>query len=92
MWYVYILQSELNGSFYKGHTNDIAFRLKEHNNGEEPYTSKFVPWKLRWCCSKPSKKMAYQLELKLKNLSRKKIEEFIAKYYSDNIANVIVRP
>ena len=33
MWYVYVLESERTGRFYKGCTNDITRRLSEHNAG-----------------------------------------------------------
>ena len=46
MYYVYILQSEKNKRLYKGVTNDLQRRLKEHNAGSVPYTSNLIPWKL----------------------------------------------
>ncbi|HLC83845.1 MAG TPA: GIY-YIG nuclease family protein, partial [Bacteroidia bacterium] len=45
MYYVYILQSELNDSFYKGCTNDLERRLIEHNSGKEKSTKRYLPWK-----------------------------------------------
>lgn len=33
MYYVYILKSGKNGKLYKGVTNDLKRRLKEHNEG-----------------------------------------------------------
>ncbi len=55
--------------------------MEFHNNGYEKLTSKGTPWKLAWSCSKPTKKEAFVLERKLKNLnSQKKAREFIAKY------------
>jgi putative endonuclease len=46
MYSVYILYSEKLNIFYKGHTNDIQARLSRHNNGQEDFTSKGVPWVL----------------------------------------------
>ena len=34
MYYVYVLRSIKDGSFYKGRTNDLSRRLLEHNRGE----------------------------------------------------------
>ncbi|MDZ7648592.1 MAG: GIY-YIG nuclease family protein [Cytophagales bacterium] len=34
-YYVYILQSQINGSLYKGSTNDLVRRLEEHNLGKK---------------------------------------------------------
>jgi putative endonuclease len=47
-FYVYILQSRVNDSFYKGSTNDLMRRFGEHNNGEEISTSRYLPWDLVW--------------------------------------------
>ena len=82
-FYVYILYSESLNSFYKGHTNSIADRIRRHNSGVEKYTKKGLPWTLIWCSYKDSKSEAYRLEMKLKNLSKIKIMEFILKYPED---------
>lgn len=44
MYYVYILQSEKNKRLYKGVTNDLQKRLKEHNVGNVPFTKNLRPW------------------------------------------------
>jgi len=47
MLYVYLLESEaVAGERYVGITSDLKQRLKEHNGGKSPHTSKFLPWKL----------------------------------------------
>lgn len=47
MWFVYILQSELDKRYYYGYTErDPLERLKEHNDGKSLYTKKFRPWKI----------------------------------------------
>jgi Predicted endonuclease containing a URI domain len=38
MNYVYILQSELDGSKYTGVTQDLKRRVAEHNNGDAKYS------------------------------------------------------
>ncbi len=45
-FYVYMLQSEKDGSFYKGFTEDPSRRLQLHNEGFSQYTSNKVPWTL----------------------------------------------
>jgi putative endonuclease len=48
MKYVYILQSCENGEhFYTGLADDLRERLKKHNAGEVPHTSKFKPWRVK---------------------------------------------
>jgi putative endonuclease len=83
VYYVYILRSLQNASFYKGITNNLKRRVQEHNNGEENATKKYTPWELVWYCEKKNKSEAVVLERKLKNLSRKRLEQFIGKYNND---------
>jgi putative endonuclease len=45
-YFVYILHSEKNGSYYVGQTKDITSRIQKHNNGEVQYTKSNCPWKL----------------------------------------------
>jgi len=45
-YFVYILKSEIDGRLYKGQTNDIDKRLKEHNSGKTKSTKGHKPWKL----------------------------------------------
>lgn len=33
-YFVYFLESEIDGRLYKGHTNDIDKRIEEHNSGK----------------------------------------------------------
>ena len=68
MFYVYILQSEITKQFYKGQTDDLQRRLKEHNNGEEKSTAPFCPWVLVWHTSVETRSKAVILEKKLKNI------------------------
>ena len=45
--YVYLLRSKSRlGKHYVGLTNDLKKRLREHNAGKSPHTSKWVPWEL----------------------------------------------
>ena len=45
-FYVYILQSKINGTLYIGSTHDLRKRVKEHNYGLSRYTKIYKPWKL----------------------------------------------
>lgn len=46
MYYVYILKSVRNNKLYKGFTNDLKRRIKEHNLGKSIFTRNNGPWKL----------------------------------------------
>ena len=46
--YVYILQSKNSPEhYYVGHTDDLRGRLKRHNAGEVPHTSRQRPWRIK---------------------------------------------
>ncbi|MBP6000780.1 MAG: GIY-YIG nuclease family protein [Flavobacterium sp.] len=45
-YFVYILESEIDGRLYKGQTSDIDKRIKEHNSGKTKSTKGYKPWKL----------------------------------------------
>ena len=45
-YYVYILQSQKDKSFYIGYTSNLKKRFRDHNNGESQSTKPFRPYKL----------------------------------------------
>ena len=45
-YFVYVLESQVDGRFYKGQTTNIENRLNEHNSGNTKSTKGFKPWKL----------------------------------------------
>lgn len=46
MFCTYILQSEKDGSFYIGYTQQLQKRIHQHNNGKSNYSAKHRPFKL----------------------------------------------
>ena len=46
MYYVYVLSSGIDRRLYKGFTNDLERRLKEHNSGKHKSTKGYIPWRL----------------------------------------------
>ena len=80
MYYVYILKSDLDGSYYIGYTSDLERRLQFHNSGRGRYTRKKMPWKRVYYESFADKSEAIKRERYLKSMkSRVFIEELIAK-------------
>ena len=63
MFFVYILKSELDNSFYIGYTSNLERRLEEHNTGKSRYTSKKKPWKLKYYEEFESKSDAIKWEI-----------------------------
>jgi len=65
--YVYILRSKRNPlDHYVGLTSDFKTRLRQHNDGDSPYTSKMRPWELVACIEVPDEGVARNLERYLK--------------------------
>ena len=46
MFYVYVLQSQLDQGLYIGYTDNLKRRLSEHNSGSALATAPRKPWKL----------------------------------------------
>jgi putative endonuclease len=72
MWFVYLLQSKKDGTYYIGYTEDIKRRLLEHNQGKTKSISHKIPYKLIYCEIYCNKTIAIKRELELKNNSFKK--------------------
>ena len=63
---VYILQSQKDGRYYIGSTSDIEERLSYHNSGRSGYTSKYLPWVLKYYEDYETRAEAVQRERYLK--------------------------
>jgi putative endonuclease len=70
VFYVYILQSEIDGErFYRGLTGDLRERLKIHNAGRIRHSSKWKPWRLKTYIAFSDRTRAVQFERYLKSAS-----------------------
>ncbi|MBX4198464.1 GIY-YIG nuclease family protein [Candidatus Parcubacteria bacterium] len=69
MYYVYILQSQKDNSFYIGVTNDLKRRLYQHNIGNSAFSSTKAPFTIKWYCAFTEKEKAYSFEKYLKSSS-----------------------
>jgi len=77
-YFVYILQSELDSSYYVGSTQDIDARLGRHNQGRSKYTKPKRPWCLVYQEIHPDRSSAVKREQQIKNRrSRKYIENLV---------------
>jgi len=66
--YVYTLQSLSHpAQIYTGQTSDLRKRLREHNSGKVPHTSKFKPWGIRSATAFPDRTRALDFERYLKS-------------------------
>ena len=64
---VYILQSEIDGTYYVGSTQDIEARLRRHNQGRSKYTKPKRLWQLVFQESHPDRSSAVKREHQIKN-------------------------
>ena len=82
-YYVYILQSEKDNSFYKGFSESPSIRLLQHNAGETTSTRHLTPWKLVYVEQMASKTEALIREKNLKKASRERVIALL--YHPKNI-------
>lgn len=67
MYYVYMLRSKNHPQqTYIGFSENLKSRIKTHNEGKSPHTSKFRPWMLETYIAFSSKKKALDFEQYLK--------------------------
>ncbi|MBW7840695.1 MAG: GIY-YIG nuclease family protein [Chitinophagaceae bacterium] len=77
-YYVYILRSEVDGTYYKGSTEDPVSRLQDHNDGRSFYTSGKRPWQMVYLEQMPDKREMLIREKKLKRGNKEYFEELIS--------------
>ncbi len=77
-YYTYILQSEVDQSYYKGSTEDYMKRLDQHNQGLSNYTSRKIPWKLIYVEQFELRKDAMRREKSLKRISGERLQAIIS--------------
>ncbi|MBN2087032.1 GIY-YIG nuclease family protein [Candidatus Peregrinibacteria bacterium] len=80
-YFVYIIESLKDQSYYIGYTQGLDKRLAYHNEGRGRYTSKKSPWKLAYSEEYNSKKEAIIRERQIKNWKNRRL---ILKLISDN--------
>ena len=66
MYYIYVLQSQKDQSFYTGFSENLKQRIKEHNWHLAKYSSSKAPFELVWYCAFKDKKKAIDFENYLK--------------------------
>lgn len=72
MYYLYILQSENDQTFYVGYTSDLGVRLKQHNAGKVRYTKGHVPYKVVYTEEYRTEKEAKEREKHIKRYGNTK--------------------
>ena len=75
--FVYIIQSQSNGRYYIGSSNNIELRLQYHNNNWVTATKNRGPWVVRYAQEYTDITTARKMENKLKQLKSRVIIEKI---------------
>jgi len=70
-YYVYILQSTADGTYYIGSTENVEARITRHNQGRSSYTRTKRPWQLVYSEEHPDRSSAVRRENEIK--SKKKV-------------------
>jgi len=78
-FYVYILQSLKDGSYYIGSINNLEDRIERHNQGRSQYTRAKRPWKLVYSEERPDRSSAVRRENQIKNRKSKDFIETLVK-------------
>jgi putative endonuclease len=78
MYYVYILKSKADNTYYVGQTKNLDKRINRHNSGGSIYTKLRKPWAMVYFEEYSDSASAKRREREIKSWkSRKLIEEMI---------------
>ena len=81
MFYVYILQSQKDSSYYIGYSSNPTLRLEKHNRAKTGYTARKQPWTLLYTEAFEEKSEAIKRERFIK---AQKSKVFIEKLIREN--------
>ncbi|MCP4367157.1 MAG: GIY-YIG nuclease family protein [Deltaproteobacteria bacterium] len=79
-YYLYIIQSAMDDSFYIGSTQNLDERLARHNQGRSKFTKPKRPWNLVYHEEHPDRSSAMKREYAIK---RKKSKDYIKSLIKD---------
>ncbi len=83
-FHVYIIQSQKDGSYYVGSTQDLQERLVRQNQGRSKYTKSKRPWELVYFEEQADRSSAINRGKEIKRRKRKSyIVELIRGFNSD---------
>ncbi len=74
-YYTYILYSASIDKYYVGHTNNLERRIYEHNLGKEKFSSKGIPWEIKFSRTYNNNVDAAREERRLKKCKNRKYLE-----------------
>jgi predicted GIY-YIG superfamily endonuclease len=61
-YYVYVLESKVDTAhFYTGFTENPENRLKDHNSGKNPNTTKHKPWRIKTAIAFTNRQKSWEI-------------------------------
>lgn len=81
MFYVYILKSRKNFSYYVGSSSDVGKRINLHNAGMVRSTKRYMPWDLVYEEKFVNLSSARKRELQIKSWKKRAAIERLIKYF-----------
>ena len=81
MFFIYILESERDSTFYVGHTQNVEMRLTQHNAGHSRSTRLKRPWKLVYQEQFETRSEAMNREKEIKKRKSRTYKEELIKQY-----------
>ena len=78
-YFVYILKSIRDGSYYVGSTQDLFSRVERHNQGRSKYTRNKRPWELLYSEEYPDRSAAIKREKEIKKRRRREYIESLVR-------------
>jgi putative endonuclease len=78
-FFIYVLRSQKDNSFYIGQTNNIGDRLARHNSGRSLSTKSKRPWELIYQKDFTTRSEAVLFERKLKSFKNR---DYLLRYIS----------
>ena len=86
MYFVYLIQSELDNSLYIGYTTNLKQRLNKHNQKQVTSTKNKVPWRLLYFEGFKDRFDAKNREVYLKSgWGRRSLSKILVKTLSNNL-------
>jgi|GEM_PF-169266 len=70
-YFVYVIESLKDGTYYVGSTRDLSERMERHNQGRSTYTKSRKPWKLVYTEEHPDRSRAIIREREIKSRKSK---------------------
>ncbi len=83
MFYIYILQSKKNGSYYIGSCKNINARLSLHNELKVKSTKRYAPWHVVYYEQFETLSEAFCRELQIKSWKKRARVEKLIKHFKN---------